>query len=111
LPVEHSRYIAEHVARGRLELVAEEDWRYPFAEDELLPEWLALAFLTDSTHERDLQKRLYTIVFIDIVGSTPHIKRVGDREWSASLDDFRAALDLNLAHHGGWLAGSAGDGF
>lgn len=112
LPVDHSQYVAENVARGRLELVAEDEWRYPFAEDELLPDWLvALTFLTDSTHERDLQQRLYTIVFIDIVGSTPHIQRVGDREWSASLDDFRAALDLGVAHYGGWLAGSAGDGF
>ena len=52
-----------------------------------------------------------TIVFIDIVGSTPYVHRVGDREWSDALEDFTGTLHLNLAHYKGRLAGSAGDGF
>jgi class 3 adenylate cyclase/pimeloyl-ACP methyl ester carboxylesterase len=112
LPEEHSRYVADHIRDARLEIVKEQDWRYPFAEDQLLLPWLvALAFLTDSPYERDLQHQLFTIVFIDIVGSTPFVQRVGDREWSESLEAFTEALHLNLAHYKGRLAGSAGDGF
>jgi class 3 adenylate cyclase len=112
LSVEHSRCVAERISGARLEVVEEIDWHYPIAEDEMLSDQLrALAFLTDSAHERDLQHQLATIVFIDIVGSTPYVHRVGDREWSDALEGFTGALHLNLAHYKGRLAGSAGDGF
>lgn len=112
LPVEHSRWVAERISGARFEVVEEIDWHYPLAEDEMLSDQLrALAFLTDSAYERDLQHQLATIVFIDVVGSTPFMHRVGDREWSDALEAFTGALHVNLAHYKGRLAGSAGDGF
>ncbi len=112
LPEEHSRYMAGTIPHGEFQRVDERDWEYPMAEDELLAdELVALAYLTDTHVERDLQHELVTIVFLDVVGSTPLIQRIGDREWSDALDEFTASLHLHLTHYRGRLAGSAGDGF
>jgi class 3 adenylate cyclase len=79
------RYLAEHIPGARLIGLAGSD-TYPFAEDveTLLDEISEL--LTGSRAEHRCSQALTTIIFTDIVGSTLHVVRMGDRRWRDILE-------------------------
>ncbi len=54
---------------------------------------------------------LATVLFTDIVGSTEHAARVGDRAWRDLLQQFHAIGRVQLEAHRGREIDSAGDGF
>lgn len=54
---------------------------------------------------------LASVLSTDIVGSTEHLARVGDREWTAVLGRHHAAVRAALRDHGGREIDNAGDGF
>jgi class 3 adenylate cyclase len=54
---------------------------------------------------------LATVLFTDIVGSTEHAARVGDRAWSELLNRHHADVRRELARHRGAEIDTAGDGF
>jgi class 3 adenylate cyclase len=53
---------------------------------------------------------LTTILFADIVESTPLVERIGDAAWRRLLDQFREDIGLVLAEFDGILVDTAGDG-
>jgi len=53
---------------------------------------------------------LTTVLFADIVESTPLAERLGDAAWRRLLDQFREDVGLVLAAHHGTLVDTAGDG-
>lgn len=59
----------------------------------------------------DASRTLATVLFTDLVGSTEHATRLGDREWRALLDQHHAALRRELATYGGREIKTTGDGF
>ena len=56
-------------------------------------------------------RRLATILFLDIVGSTQIAAELGDRRWKALLDHFRAMVRAEIRRHKGHEEDTAGDGF
>jgi class 3 adenylate cyclase len=54
---------------------------------------------------------LTTVVFVDIVGSTPIAARLGDERWVDLLERFQAIVRGELANAGGLEMDTAGDGF
>lgn len=54
---------------------------------------------------------LATVMFTDIVGSTDHAVRIGDRAWRDLLARHHAVVRRELARHRGHERDTAGDGF
>ncbi len=53
---------------------------------------------------------LTTVAFVDIVGSTALIERIGDGAWRRLLDQYREGTAIVLTAHAGILVDTAGDG-
>ena len=60
--------------------------------------------------EAGLERVVTTLVMIDIVGSTPLAKRLGDRAWGELLEQFSAGARDAIAHYRGQLVELTGDG-
>lgn len=60
----------------------------------------------DSVHEV-----LATVVFLDVVDSTRHVARLGDRAWLDLLGRLRELVRATLPHFGGREVKELGDGF
>jgi len=57
------------------------------------------------------RRRLATVFFLDIVGSTELASELGDRRWRELLTRFRRVVRAQLKRHGGREQDTAGDGF
>jgi class 3 adenylate cyclase len=58
----------------------------------------------------DVDRVLATVLFVDVVGSTEHLVRVGDRRWRELLGQFRTAVRAELEYYRGCEVDTAGDG-
>jgi len=56
-------------------------------------------------------RSLLALLFTDIVGSTEAIVELGDEQWRALLDRYRAAVRQELSRHSGREVNTAGDAF
>lgn len=56
-------------------------------------------------------RRLATVLFLDVVGSTGIAADLGDRRWQALQTLFRRAVRTELKRYGGHEQDTAGDGF
>ena len=68
-------------------------------------------FLTGVPEAQEPDRVLATIMFVDIVGSTEHATRLGDRQWRDVLDRYYAIARRQLVRFRGREIGTAGDGF
>jgi hypothetical protein len=84
LPVEHGRYLAEHIPGARL---VELPGNLPmiWGQPELVVEAVE-EFLIGANPNVELTRVLATVLFTDIVDSTGEAERLGDRRWRALLD-------------------------
>ena len=57
------------------------------------------------------RRRLMTVLFLDIVGSTALAHDLGDARWRVVLTNFRAAVRHELKRYGGREQGTEGDSF
>jgi class 3 adenylate cyclase len=58
-----------------------------------------------------VRRRLATVLFLDIVGSTALASELGDARWRELLTRFRRIVREELKRHGGREQDTAGDGF
>jgi class 3 adenylate cyclase len=110
-PVEGARYLAQHIPGARLvelaghaELLGESAGDQPGVAD------LFAEFVTGQRSGVSSDRVLKTVVFSDIVGSTEHATRLGDRRWRELLDAHDAAVGDAIAHAGGQQVKTTGDG-
>ena len=68
-------------------------------------------FLTGTRGSPDPDRRLATVLFTDIVGSTARAAAIGDTRWRALLDEHDAIVRQELARFGGREIDTTGDGF
>jgi class 3 adenylate cyclase len=68
-------------------------------------------FLTGTRGVSDPDRNLATVLFTDIVGSTRHAERLGDRQWRYLLEDHNAHVRRLLDGFSGTEVDTAGDGF
>jgi class 3 adenylate cyclase len=58
-----------------------------------------------------VSRRVQTLLFTDIVGSTDRLRELGDAAWAALLLRYHRVIRAALAVHGGREVDTAGDGF
>jgi class 3 adenylate cyclase len=109
LPVEHGRYLAEHIPNARLVELPGADgpltWEYPEVTLGHIEE-----FLTGVRGTAPPTRVLATVLFTDIVASTERAAELGDRRWRELLqvhDDLGTRL---VEQWGGRVVKSTGDG-
>jgi class 3 adenylate cyclase len=68
-------------------------------------------FLKGEPEPVDRNRRLATVLFTDIVGSTERSAALGDKAWREVLRAHHAAVRRELDRHNGTEIATAGDGF
>jgi class 3 adenylate cyclase len=106
--VGHGRYLAAHIRDARLvERDTADHW--PLPEPDLIGTIEEFVTGTKSSAP-DVDRVLAAVLFVDVVGSTEQVSEIGDRRWRVLLDRFEETSRNVLAHHGGQLTDTAGDG-
>ncbi len=108
LPVDHGRYLAEHIPGARLvELPGDLPlwWDQPDLVLDLVEE-----FLIGARRSVEPTRVLATVLFTDIVGSTQRAAELGDRRWRELLNVHDELARRLVEQWGGRLVKTTGDG-
>jgi class 3 adenylate cyclase len=109
VPVEHGRFLAEHIPSARYVEVPGSDHHYFFGDaDGLLDE--VQEFLTGVRAPEEPDRVLATVLFTDVVSSTGRAAEVGDRHWHDVLDDLDVLLHRQVERFRGTVVKGTGDG-
>jgi len=110
VPVEHARYLAEHIRGARLVVLPGAD-HIPFYGDadgyaEEIEE-----FLTGARHEPPSDRVLTTVMFTDIVDSTNRTANLGDARWRELMAAHDQLVRSQIERYRGREVKTMGDGF
>jgi class 3 adenylate cyclase len=106
--VDNGRYLAEHIDDARYVELDTAD-HVPWASSADIAGEIE-EFLTGTRVMTPSTRLLATVLFSDIVGSTEQATALGDRAWTARLEQHDRAIDRQLARFGGHLVKRMGDG-
>jgi class 3 adenylate cyclase len=108
--VEEGRWLAARIPGARfVELPGDDHLPWVGDQDALLDE--IQEFLTGVRPARNVDRVLATVLFTDIVGSTDHLARLGDKAWHDLLARHHAMVRHELAAFRGREINTTGDGF
>jgi class 3 adenylate cyclase len=82
----------------------------PYALDADVVADVVEEFVTGTTPRPLTDRVLATVLFTDLVDSTRHAARAGDRSWAATLDRHLADSRAAISDHGGQVIQTTGDG-
>ena len=109
VPIEHGRYLAEHITGARLVELPGSDvdltWETPELALDAIQE-----FLTGVRRTAEPSRVLATVLFTDIAGSTERAARLGDRRWRELLEVHDDLARRLVEQIGGQLVKTTGDG-
>jgi class 3 adenylate cyclase/esterase/lipase len=109
VPVEMSRYLATHIPGAKyVELDGKDHWPW-FGDTDAVIEEIE-EFVTGIRHAPRTDRVLATVMFTDIVGSTQHLARLGDRRWKELLDQYDTAVLRQVERFRGRVVKQTGDG-
>ena len=111
IPLEHGRYLADHIVGARFVEVTTPDLNIVGgrrAAEEVLSE--VEEFLTGSRRPVDVDRVLATVLFTDIVGSTETAASLGDRRWKSMLAEHDRLAHSQIERYRGRLVNRMGDG-
>jgi class 3 adenylate cyclase len=107
--VANGRYLAANIPRaGYAELPGDDHIYFAGNADELLDQ--IEEFVTGSRGTHDPDRVLATVMFTDIVRSTEHAARLGDRRWHDLMADHDRLMQDHVADYRGRTIRSTGDG-
>ena len=106
-PVEHSRYLAEHI-QGAILVEAPGRSFYLPAETERLTAWAE--FIVGGRAALSHENKLLTLLFTDVVGSTQQAAQLGDSRWARIVGDLDAFVAQRVELHRGRVVKQTGDG-
>lgn len=111
ISVEHSRYLARHIEDAKyVELAG--DFHVTWQPERYGPMFEAIEeFLTGTSHAYEPDRALKTVLFTDIVDSTPTAARLGDARWREVLDAHDTVVRRQLERFRGTEVATTGDGF
>ena len=110
VPPAFAEHLASHIPGGRyFELPGRDHLFFTEDQDALLDE--VEDFLMGTRASREPERRLATVLFTDIVGSTDRAAAVGDRRWRDLADAHDGIVRKALARHRGREIKTMGDGF
>ncbi|MBI3647772.1 MAG: adenylate/guanylate cyclase domain-containing protein [Actinobacteria bacterium] len=108
--VEEARYISARIPGARfVELPGADHTAWVGETEPLLDE--IEEFLTGVRQGPDPDRVLATVLFTDIVGSTQHAARLGDKEWTRLVERHNDTVRKQLERFRGREIDTAGDGF
>jgi class 3 adenylate cyclase len=109
IDVVNARYLADQIAEARyVELPGEDHIYFAGDADALLDE--IEEFVTGSRGMHDPERVLATVMFTDIVSSTEHAARLGDRRWHELIADHDQLMHDQIAVYRGRTIRTTGDG-
>jgi class 3 adenylate cyclase len=107
--VANGRYLAGHIPGARyVELPGDDHIYFAGDADALLDE--IEEFVTGSRGIHDADRVLATVMFTDIVRSTEHAARLGDRRWHDLIEDHDRLMHDQIAVYRGRTIRTTGDG-
>jgi class 3 adenylate cyclase/pimeloyl-ACP methyl ester carboxylesterase len=108
--IEAGRYVASKIPGARfVELPGDDGIPWIGDSRSVLDE--IESFIAGHTGDRaHTDRRLATVLFTDIVGSTEQLVAIGDAAWQARLADHEAVLRRQVAEWSGRFVASTGDG-
>lgn len=108
--VRSGRYLADHIPGAKYVEIPGID-HVPWFErpEEIVGE--IEEFLTGARRAVEPDRRLATVLFSDLVGSTERLTEIGDAKWRELLDRHHRAVRTQLGHFGGTEVKTLGDGF
>jgi class 3 adenylate cyclase len=109
VPIEHARYLAEHIPGARLVELPGADVSIIWETPELVLDHVE-EFLTGVRRIAEPKRVLAAVLFTDIVGSTEQAGRMGDRRWRQLLDLHDELAARLVEEAGGRLVKTTGDG-
>jgi class 3 adenylate cyclase len=110
VPVELGRETADLIPGARfVEELGTDVYPWPGPDDPVTD--VMEEFLTGRRRPRDPERVLATVLFTDIVGSTEHAARMGDRAWRVLLGRHNAIAREELERWRGREIKTVGDGF
>ncbi|MDQ6911236.1 MAG: adenylate/guanylate cyclase domain-containing protein [Actinomycetota bacterium] len=104
------RYLGEHIDGAKYVELSGDDHLYFVGDVDALVDEIE-EFLTGRHQAPEGDVELATILFTDIVDSTPHAARLGPRAWSKLTDDHDALVRNALQRHRGREIKTMVDGF
>jgi class 3 adenylate cyclase len=109
IDVSNGRYLADNIPGARyVELPGDDHIYFAGDADSLLDE--IEEFVTGSRGIHDPERILATVMFTDIVRSTEHAARLGDRRWHDLISDHDRLMNDQIAVYRGRTIRSTGDG-
>ena len=109
IPPEHGRFIADAIPGARLVLLPGTD--QVFLRNYATPVIDEVERFVTGGISPFTDRLRATILFTDIVDSTPMAASLGDEAWSARLDEHNALVKRQAVAHDGRVLKSTGDGF
>jgi class 3 adenylate cyclase len=104
------RYLAEHIPNAKFVVLPGDDHLFFMGDSDTLVDEIE-EFLTGARSGAESDVLTMTVLFTDIVASTEHQTRVGQREWSQLTDRHDAMVRTALRRHRGHEVKTLGDGF
>lgn len=106
---ESSQYLADNIAGARFVEIPGADYGLGLGDvDGLVDE--VEEFLTGARGASDPDRRLATVLFTDIVGSTEQAAALGDKRWKELLELHNVVGERQLSRFQGRLVKTTGDG-
>jgi len=109
LTADHARYTAEHIEGARVVWLPTMDATPVFTHVEEISD-LIQEFVTGIHRVAEPERRLATVLFTDIVGSTDRAAALGDARWRRLLDEHDELVRDGVTRLGGKLVKTTGDG-
>jgi class 3 adenylate cyclase len=109
IPPDHGRFIAQAIPGARLVLLPGTD--QVFLRNYAMPVIDEVERFVTGDLSPFTDRVRATILFTDIVDSTPRAASLGDEAWSALIDEHNALVKRQVVAHGGRVLKSTGDGF
>jgi class 3 adenylate cyclase/pimeloyl-ACP methyl ester carboxylesterase len=107
--IDGAHYLVDHIPDARLVVVPGTDFFF-FTQgaDEIVDH--IEEFITGAPPLREADRALATVLFTDIVGSTDHATRLGDKRWTDLLNRHDELVSRELERHRGRKVNPTGDG-
>jgi class 3 adenylate cyclase len=109
VPLEHGRFLAEHIAGAKLVELPGSDAALPWQGADVALDHME-EFLAGLRRPPPPTRVLSTVLFTDIVASTEQASRLGDRRWRELLEVHDQAARRVVEEFGGRLVATTGDG-
>jgi class 3 adenylate cyclase len=110
LRVDNGRYLAEHIPGAKLVVLPGVDHIAWVGDSDAIVDEVE-EFLTGTRGGAVSERVLATVLFTDIVSSTPRLAEVGDRKWRDQLDRHDAMVRAQISRYRGHEVSTAGDSF